>query len=193
MLHRHHRRTPKRVQVVIHFLLLLTWAGSALASQDSAENQPEVTINIGVSTAKPGEQIQIPLTLSGPTQTPVGSIVEEIAFSKDALEFTGTETGLAAELSDAEVKVSSKNDGDMTVLEVTISGKEALRAGILAYMNMNVPADAKKGSIIITARSSKAATVAGEPVPLRKGEDGEITVFGADETIPILGCFFFTH
>lgn len=184
-------RTPRTVLLLLNSFFLLTWVWQAQASQEN--QQPEVTVNIGISTAKPGDQVQIPLTLSGPEQTPVGSLVEEITFPKDALEFVATETGLAADLSDAEIKAAAKNDSNLTVLEITVSAKQALKAGILAYLNLNVPADAKKGSILIKARSSKAASVEGTPVPLGEGKDGEVTVFNTDEEIPVLGCFFFTH
>ena len=189
-------QAPQTVLVLLHSFFLLTWVWNAQAGQGNKQDEqskPEVTVNIGISTAKPGEQIQIPLTLSGPEQTPIGSLVEEITFPKDALQFVATETGLAADISDAEIKAVAKSDSNLTVLEVTVSAKQALKAGILAYLNLNVPADAKKGSIPIKARSSKAASVEGTPIPLGEGKDGEVTVFDTGEEIPVLGCFFFTH
>ena len=45
----------------------------------------------------------------------------------------------------------------------------------------------------LKARSVEAKTLNGESQPLTKGRDGQVEVFARDETIPLIGCFFFTH
>ena len=166
---------------------------STFAFGQAAKKEPAVTVNVGISTAKPGDPIDIPVTLSGSGQAPMSSIVAEISFPKNALHFVRAEAGLAGEASEADVHGVLKDGGDDSLIEVTIAAKRPIKFGILAYLKFRVSTEAKKGSVQLKMRSSKAATPDGQPVQLAKGKDGEVTVFNLDETIPQMGCFFFTH
>jgi len=155
-----------------------------------------VRLNVGVSTAKPGDVIDIPLTLGVPEGMSVRSVVETISFPKKVLSLAKTELGLSGELSQAEIKTNitdDKGDSDLSDLEITISSKTPLKPGILAYLKFKVSGDAKKGSVSLKVVSSKATTSGGETVEMAKGKDGEVTLFNANEELPVVGCFFFSH
>ena len=153
------------------------------------------TINVGISTAKPGDTIDIPLTLSGTEQPKLGSITAEIALPKNALSFTKADAGLAGEAAEAVVqgKVQEGGNADLSVVRLTISAKRPIKPGILAYMKLQVSKETKKGSLKLKLDSVKAGTAEGQPLELAKGKDGEVMVFNLDEQIPQIGCFFFTH
>lgn len=155
-------------------------------------SQPRV--NVGVSTAKPGEVIDIPITLSAADTVKANTIVETISFPKKVLSLMKAELGLAGEQSQAEIKTDMKDDADEnTHLVVTISSKELLKPGILAYLKFKVSPEAKKGTVVLNVVDSKLTANSGGSVEYAKGKDGEVTIFNVDEEIPVVGCFFFTH
>ena len=179
--------------LITGFVGVVIWVSAAGASQSEKETN-EVMINIGVSSAKPGEPIDIPLTLSGDEQAQIGTVVSKITFPKNVLTFNRAEIGLAGELSKAQVQATATPDNgnsDLTVLEITIAGQSPIRPGILAYLKFRVSTEAEKGTLKL--QDSKATTVKGEPFQLAKGGDGLVEVFETGETIPMVGCFFFTH
>ena len=154
------------------------------------------TLNIGISTAKPGDPVDIPLTISGTEQPGMGSIALEIFFPKDALHFVRGSAGLSGEMAGATVEGSTHDAADapgMSALTVSITAKDPIKPGILAYIHFRVSTDAQKGMVLLKAQTVEAKTLGGEPQTLTKGRDGQIEVFGRDETIPLIGCFFFTH
>ena len=153
-------------------------------------------LNVGLSTAKPGEPIDIPLTLSKGDEPQVNRVVGEIGFPKDTLSFVDVELGLSGELSDVNVQAVEKEDPDdskVSLLEVTISGEKPIRPGILAYIKFRVSTNAAKGTIVLELKNAKATTMEGKPVQMAEGRDGQVELFGLEEEIPVVGCFFFTH
>ena len=153
------------------------------------------TINVGISTAKPGDIIDIPLTLSGTEQPKLGSVTAEIGLPKNALSFMKADAGLAGEAAEADVqaKVQEGGDENLSVVQVTISANRPIKPGILVYLKLQVSKEAKKGSLKLKLESVKAGASEGQPLELAKGKDGEVTVFNLDEQIPQIGCFFFSH
>lgn len=155
-------------------------------------SQPRV--NVGVSTAKPGDVIDIPITLSAADTVKVNTVVETVSFPKKVLSLTKTELGLAGEQSQAEIKTDTKDGADEdNNLVVTISSKELLKPGILAYLKFKVSEEAKKGTVVLKVLDSKLMASGGSNVEVAKGKDGEVTIFNKDEEIPVVGCFFFMH
>jgi len=193
--------TPKslsRVAVYVWtfgFLWACLSAKTAPAKQ-AEETEQEVRVNVGVLSAKPGEPIDIPLTLSGGEEPQLNAVVVEISFPKDMLSFVRTELGLSGELSKASVQATEKldpEDSKVSLLEVTISGENPIRPGLLAYLKFRVSTSAAKGTFTLELRNSNATTVEGEPLQMTKGTDGQVELFGIDEEIPIVGCFIFSH
>jgi hypothetical protein len=181
----------------------LSWAqgkpaagkGGAPPAQ-SALGPDQVRINVGVSTAKPTDIIDIPLTLSTPDVTKATSITETVSFPKDTLSLDKAELGLAGEQSQAEIKTDVKADSSnpaASQVVVTVSSKSPLKPGILAYMKFKVSDKAKKGTVVLKIVDSKADGAGGAALTAVKGKDGEVTIFNSDEEIPIVGCFFFSH
>ncbi len=195
--------TAKRLQrvAVCVWTVGLVWACLFVSLQTASamqaeETGKEVKLNVGLSTAKPGEPIDIPLTLSKGDEPQVNRVVGEIGFPKDTLSFVDVELGLSGELSDVNVQAVEKadpNDDKVSLLEVTISGEQPIRPGILAYIKFRVSLNATKGTITLELKNAKATTMEGEPVQMAEGRDGQVELFGLEEEIPVVGCFFFTH
>ena len=193
--------TIKRMQrvVVCAWTLGFVWTcllTQALSAMQAGETGHEVKLNVGLSTAKPGEPIDIPLTLSKGDEPQINMVMGEVSFPKNAFSFVDVELGLSGELSDASVQATEKEDPDdpeVSLLEVTISGEKPIRAGILAYMKFRVSENAPKGTLALELKSSKGTTVEGDSVQMAEGRDGQVELFGLDEEIPVVGCFFFTH
>jgi hypothetical protein len=161
-----------------------------------AQNDAGVQINVGIAAAKPGDPIDIPLTLSGNENATVGSVLMHVEFPKKLLTYTDSERGLAVELADGEIKVAAsddKNDSTQTVLEISATAKSPIKPGIMGYLKFNVSTDAQKGVIVLKVMDTKATAADGGKMELAKGDDGQLTIFALDETIPVVGCFFFTH
>lgn len=184
----------------IFFLLpSLSWSQAKKPAGKPPEppaNPNEVRINVGVSTAKPEDIIDIPITLSAPDTAKIAKVVENIGIPKKILSLNKTELGLAGEQSQAEVKTDIKDDSsnpDQSNLEVTIAGKGQLKPGILVYLKFTVAATATKGVISLKVLDSKAIADGGGTVETAKGKDGEVNIFNKDEEIPVVGCFFFNH
>lgn len=172
-------------------LLLMTVAATPMAAQES-----DVRVNVGIAAAKPGDPIDIPLTLSGGEHGQVGSVVVHIGVPKRILSYTGMELGLAVELADGDVEVSAaedKVDSSQTVVEFSAKGKSCIRPGILGYIKFDVSTSAVKGDVVLKLIDTKATTCEGAATQLAQGDDGQLAIFGLDEQIPVVGCFFFTH
>jgi hypothetical protein len=149
-----------------------------------------------MSTAKPGDPVDIPLTISGAEQPGMGAITLELTFPKDVLHYVRGSAGLSGEMAGATVEGTPRDAPDvpgLSFLTVSIKAKQPIKPGILAYIHFRVANDAPKGMVALRARSVEAKTLNGEAQPLAKGRDGQVEVFARDETIPLIGCFFFTH
>jgi hypothetical protein len=178
-------------------LLLVAIAAAALSAKPVAAQEGEIRVNVGIAAAKPGDPIDIPLTLSAGENAQVGGVVVHIGYPKDLLEYTETERGLAVELADGETKATvGTNSGDakQADLEFSATGKSCIKPGILGYLKFKVSDKAQKGVIDLKLQDSKASACQGAgDVQLAQGDDGQLTIFAIDEEIPVIGCFFFTH
>ena len=191
---------PGRVSYLVKparlLLLSILLIGFPSARGAAQKRRPEPTLNAGFSTAKPGDPVDIPLTLSGAEQPQVGSIRAELTYPKNALTFVRAEAGLASEMAEADVRGTIQDASDepnLSLLTVSISPKKPLRPGILLYLKFRVPTESKKGRVQLKVRSVQATRLDGAPLALAKGKDGTVEVFDRDEQIPQMGCFFFTH
>jgi len=171
-------------------------AVAAFTPAPAQAQEGDVRINVGIAAAKPGDPIDIPLTLSGGENTQAGSILVHVGVPKKLLTYTDMERGLAVELADGELKVTTADDtvdSSQTVLEFSATGKSCIKPGILGYLKFNVSTDAQKGVIVLKLIDSKATACPNGNLQLAKGDDGQLTIFALDEQIPVVGCFFFTH
>jgi len=183
---------PGALPVLMGSLFLFaTVAATPVVAQDSG-----VRVNVGIAAAKPGDPIDIPLTLSGGENGQVGSVVVHIGVPMEILKYTGLERGLAVELADGEVEVTAANDkanASQTLLAFSAKGKSCIRPGILGYVKFDVSTSAQKGDVILKLIGTEATTCEGAATQLAQGDDGQLTIFALDEQIPVVGCFFFTH
>ena len=158
--------------------------------------QQVTTLNVGISTAKPGDPVDIPLTLSGRETPGLTSITAEISFPKATLRFVRASAGLAGEMAEANVQGTVRDAPDvsgLSLLTVTITAKQPIKLGILAYLQFRVATDAPKGTVQLRDLSLQGGSSDGAPQTLAKGRDGRVEIFERDEQIPLIGCFFFTH
>ncbi len=172
-------------------LVLLAVAGGFTRAQAQ-----EVRINVGITSAKPGDPIDIPMTLSGSSDVEAKQLTARISFPKDILSYQDVETALAAELADALVTAEVQEHPDRrshSVLALTVVGQNPVKPGIIAYLKFRVAPDAVKGDINLDLLDSSATNPDGSQMELAEGDGGLITLFGLDEDIPVVGCFFFTH
>ncbi|MGH9782621.1 MAG: cohesin domain-containing protein, partial [Terriglobia bacterium] len=179
---------------VLAALLVLSVPASMAAASQAARQA--TTLNVGISTAKPGDPVDIPLTLSG-TETPrLSSITVEISFPKATLRFVRASAGLAGEMAEASVQGTVRDAPDvsgLSLLTVTITAKQPIKLGILAYLQFRVATDTPKGMVQLRDQSLEGKSLDGGPLTLAKGRDGQVEVFDRNEQIPLIGCFFFTH
>jgi len=158
--------------------------------------QQATTLNVGLSTAKPGDPVDIPLTLSGAETPRLGSITVEISFPKATLRFVRASAGLSGEMAEANVQGTVRDAPDvsgLSLLTVTITAKQPIKLGILAYLQFRVATDAPKGTVQLRDQSLQGGSLEREPQTLAKGRDGRVEIFERNEQIPLIGCFFFTH
>jgi len=189
-------RTSKNSPVANLSRLACSLALLTLLSPGRVQAQESTRVNVGFASAKPTDEIDIPLTFSGAEGATAGSIMARVGFPSNVLTFTTAERALAAELADAEIKATAAPDKDnkeLGVLEVNITGKSPIKPGIVAYMKFRVSKDAKKGDLKLDLLESTAKAADGKPVEMAKGDSGSVTLFNMDEEIPVVGCFFFTH
>lgn len=178
--------------LALSFLLSMpaSMAAASLAAQQAT------TLNVGLSTAKPGDPVDIPLTLSGAETPRLSSITVEISFPKATLRFVRASAGLAGEMAEANVQGTVRDAPDvsgLSLLTVTITAKQPIKLGILAYLQFRVATDAPKGTVQLRDQSLQGGSLEREPQTLAKGRDGRVEIFERNEQIPLIGCFFFTH
>ena len=188
------KAAPWRAAIVLlgTFLLLVAVTAAPVMAQEKGT----VRVNIGFAAGKPGDPIDVPVTLSGAEAVQVGRVLLHIGYPKYLLKYTGTEPGLAVELAEGDVEVSLADDpmnSSQTVLEFSATGTKCLKPGIIGYLKFTISNEAQKGSIVLKLEDSKAPECNGGDLAVASGEDGQITVFASDEEIPAVGCFFFTH
>ena len=153
-------------------------------------------LSVGVANTLAGDTVDIPVYLTAPDPIKVGSVAQTISFPKKLLSLTRAQLGPAAEQSQAEIRTKTTNasdNSDLSLIEIAISSKEPMKAGVLAYLKFKVSTAAREGTIRLKVVALKATTERGAPLPIAKGRDGEVAVFNTTEAMPAVGCFFFTH
>jgi hypothetical protein len=168
-----------------------------MAQEKQAEkNERDSVLSLDVAVGKPGDTIDVPVTLTAPEASQVAAVVLEISFPQKLLSFKKADAGPTAEMSETPVSAKVKADSDgaeLSILELTVSGTNVIKPGILAYLKFTIAESAPKGTASIKIVSTKATSAAGAPVQVSKGTDGDVQVFDKNEEIPVVGCFFFTH
>jgi hypothetical protein len=181
-------------------LIALFAAGAFFLAVPAPASTPaqasDVRINIGVAAAKPGDSIDVPVTLSGKQDVEVRGLTVRIGVPKRVLTYKDKELGLAVELADGVLDVTAADDqGDssQTVVVFSAKGQSCIRPGILGYFQFVISGSAQKGEVVLKLLDSEATTCADTAMELAKGDDGRLTLFAVDEEIPVVGCFLFTH
>ena len=145
----------------------------------------------------------VPLFLTPvPSETQVGSISAAISFEGKAVSFLradkgflldGVNGGIEAQLQ----KDSSNPNKSILHLEVSTRGenRKALREGLLLSLVFRVEADAvPETKVTLNFEKLSAATPDAPPKTIEPlvGQKGTIEVL-KPESVPYVGCFFFTH
>jgi hypothetical protein len=155
---------------------------------------------LGTVPADPGVNVSVPLYFTPGAGQPIHSAHLEVEFVSNSVKFDKAEKGTASAVENFNLKVDSKNlppdqniqhthlDIDMAVADA--DAKKSLPEGLLAFLNFQVPTNAKSFSIELKPVAFSALDAAKKPVKLA-AESGKIIVSLPD--VPMVGCFFFTH
>lgn len=192
--------TKSAIGAAVAFVLVFLAAPFALAQQDSAGNEPPTFI-LGTVSGDPGRIIGVPLYLKADDNQPIRNARLELEFVSNSVKFSKADKGPAASEQDFELNVSATeaapDDKDIRRTRISIDiavndsdTTKSLPNGILTFLNIDVPNDAKSYSIDLNPISYSAQNAAGDSVQL-KAEAGKLIVVLLD--VPLAGCFFFTH
>ena len=157
---------------------------------------PQVKVNLGTLPTLAGGTVDVPVYFSAPEAMKIASLTTTISFPRKLLSFTKAELGIMGQQSQAELQTGAKDDNtsaDLSLLQLTVSSKESMKQGILAYLKFDVSVNATKGKIPLNLVDFKAVSSSGVPVSIAKGMDGAIEVYNTTEEMPVVGCFFFSH
>lgn len=183
--------------------LAATSASGAQAPNSAGGEQNEsATVSLGTVAVQVGSTATIPLYYSLGGSNPLRSFHMEVEFVSNSVKFTKAEKGVAAEAQEFDLAVEAKelppDDKKIvrTHLNIDLSMGDAdpsksLPEGLWAYLYVDVPANAKAFSIVLTPTVVSAQDSSKKPVKVA-GEAGKIIVSGPIG-LPLPTCFFFNH
>jgi hypothetical protein len=192
--------TRSVISAAAFFVFLYPAAPPAIAQQGSASTEPPTFI-LGTVSGDPGRIVGVPLYLKGSENQPIQNVRLDLEFVSNSVKFIKADKGPAASEQDFELNVSGteappddKNISRTSIsIEIAVIDSDTTKSlpnGILTFLNIDVPNEAKSYSIDLNPTSYFAQNAAGDSVQLRV-EAGKLIVTLLD--VPLAGCFFFTH
>ena len=153
--------------------------------------------------ATPGAAIVVPIYFTPAEGVAVGYLKIQITFVSVNMKFQKLERGIAAEISDVDLKSEvklGKNDKGVETTTLTIqtvnsaaeAPKDGIHEGLLAYMTLKLSDTARPA--VIKLNTVAEAKEAGSNKPLKdlRTAEAQVEVF-APGTQPAVSCFFFSH
>ena len=188
------------VRVLFRGAVITVLAGILASPLLAQKNNAPPTFLIGTVAGDPGTSASIPLYFTPNASQPVHSIHLEVTFVSNSVKFDKAEKGTASAVQDFDLKVAStelppEQNLQHTKLDIQIGiadsdTKKTLPEGLLAFLNFNVPDNAKSFAIELKPVVIAALEPGKKPVKVSV-EPGKIIVALPDAPMP--GCFFFTH
>lgn len=178
-----------------------------LAQLSFAQDEPEdpdakkfTRITISNGSGESGMPVVLPVYFTPQEGVQVGHLKISVTFVSANLKFEKVERGLAAEISNIDLKNDlklGKNDKGVETSTVTMetssteSPKEGIRSGVLAYITLKLTETARPATISLRTEV-EAKDLKSKAVGNLKVAESKVQVF-APGTQPQLTCFFFSH
>jgi len=179
------------------------WDDEECAAKGSSGEVPLVALS--ELTGTPGSTLMMPLYFTPDPNNPLRSVVVDIEYVSNNLDFLKLSLGLAAEQVNADIQSSvTKGPPDAkdlvrSKLHVTVklpeeTAKEGLPDGLLAYLLFQVTLDAKPFAIQMVPTVVSAEDTATPPKQVADvaTEPGLVRISVLD-VMPEATCFFFSH
>lgn len=194
------RRNVPSITAVAIGLVSLPWLGVAAAQHRSASTVGGNVV-VGTVASEVGTTVAIPVYFEPGKNSGVRSLHMEIDFVSNSIKFAKAEKGIASKGLNFEINVAANelppDDKKIshTRLKVDVSVTDAdasksLPSGLVAFLNFNIPENAKPFSISLTPLTVSGEDAAKKPVEVA-AEAGKVIVSIPDA--PLAGCFFFSH
>ena len=163
-----------------------------------ATAQADVSVELGVEIAARGEQLRLPVILSGKGK-PVRSIAVRVTYPNARLQFAEAQPPSAAkddakdaEVTDVSAEAITAGKSDQGAIEVRVSSKSGapLADGIVALLVFKVPKEAEPGDVVVT-NTARATLEGSDEQPAARVKDGVVTILETPPTV--VACFFYMH
>ena len=199
MIGQHPHRYALSIAAIAGCALLLAGGAAAARQAKGGSTAAKPDLIIGTVAGELGTTAAIPIYLQTSGNSTISSLHLELDFVSNSVKFAKAEKGVAAEGHDFAVNTAAKelppDDKKISHTRLTIdvtnsNPQKPLPEGLLAFLNFNIPENAKPFSISLNPITITAADSSKKPVEIA-AEAGKVIVSVPDA--PLAGCFFFTH
>ena len=159
----------------------------------------DVSVELGVEIAARGEQLRLPVILSGKGK-PVRSIVVRVTYPNARLQFAEVLRPGAARSTDAKdpetTDVSAEpvtaGTSDQGAIDVRVNSKPGapLADGIVALLVFKVAKEAEPGDVVVT-NTARVIMDGSDEQSAARVKDGVVTILETPPTV--VSCFFYMH
>ena len=170
-------------------LLTVSW-WLLVALTNTQQPEPGIRLDLGTSSAGPGDVVSLPLDFSAVGDPQVATISSEISFPSKLISFVEASMGSAAE--SAELKINARlhtANEEQSVLHIEILAPSTLPQGEVLKLSFRISEEAPlNDEIVLENQRQEVLSVKGERLEVR-GADGIILV----AVEPLFTCFFYMH
>ena len=174
-----------------------TVMGTTLSAQNSS-------LTLGSGTGSPGVPVQLPIYLTLPRNLQMERIqatVEHpssLAYHQVQLAKDAQANGVVIEVKDAAAQSGGQSGGKMKRMEITLKGgkEKLLQSGLVGTLSFTIDKEAKPQMISLLVSGAKGFPKAGGAEVKLRGDPGSVTIYEAGMeplSVPLVGCFIFTH
>ena len=179
------------VRIALTAALLCGPSGSGILA--SQQPSTDVGVELGVEIAARGEQVRLPVILSGKAKQ-VTSAMVRVTYPGKKLVFDKAEAAAQDTKKPDDPDISAETvpgSTDSSTIELRVKGKPGttLRDGVVALLLFKVAADAEPGDVTVSG-SARVGIGADEPVAAQ-AKNGLVTILGTPPTV--VACFFYMH
>lgn len=201
MSHRLSRRS--RPILLLLVALTVTRAPALHAAQNEAGEEEKATrISLGTVAGAAKSQVMVPVFLTPyPPGASIGGITATIEYSGRGITFVRAEKsflldGVNGLARATHVPAPGEADKSSIHLEVVTQGepRKPLREGLIVTLLFRIEPDAAATTAPLQVTETSATDTDTPPRPIKPlaSRNGSIEIL-APESVPYVGCFFFTH
>ena len=170
-------------------LLTVSW-WLLVAFTPTQQPEPSIRLELGTSSARPGDVVSLPLDFSAVGDPQVATISSEISFPSKLISFVEANLGSAVE--SAEPKINARlhtSDEERSVLHIEVLAPNTLPQGEVLKLSFRISEEAPlNDEIVLENQRQEVLSVKGERLEVG-GANGIILV----ATEPLFTCFFYMH